>query len=271
MKSKELPAAYHRSLSPYKSPVRLQTGVICVLLFACFIVLIAKPEGCHCISLGGASPRFLGGNPVSFAQLSAAAHVEASLKDAKQALKKDVVEDEELINLEGAAKPLNDGDQHKTSTQTPRAEDKSLLPLKPTTVEKPPEQLGEKELLQMPFGGGVRALLSQSKSLLSLLQTGLIGSQALDEAAKLSTKLRGDIVKDVEALSHTLEQEHANLSVLRRYEREQDALLKAQLGYLLPIAPTPAIENLEAMKSVADCVRASTTAALLCAAFFLLA
>ncbi|KAL8428919.1 hypothetical protein Efla_005707 [Eimeria flavescens] len=94
----------------------------------------------------------------------------------------------------------------------------------------PVEQLGEKELLQMKFGEGIRAVLSQSKTVVSMLDEGLKGSQALDEAARLSIQLRAEIVRDVEALSHILQQEHENLGVLRRYEREQDALLKAQLG-----------------------------------------
>ncbi|KAL8453019.1 hypothetical protein Emag_002105 [Eimeria magna] len=272
MRSKERrpPAANQGNLFYHRSPAPLQTGFTRVLLFACFVVLIEKPEGCHLISMSGGSGPFLASDSAQFAQLSTEAPVELGLKDANHALKKNSVEEEELINLEGATK-LPDGYQHKKSTPVHKAEDKSLLPLKPKTADKPPEQLGEKELLQMPFGSGIHAILSQSKELVSMLHAGLVGSQALDEAAKLSTKLRADIVKDVDALSHTLEQEQANLSVLRRYEREQDALLKAQLGYLMPINPTPPMEDLENVKLASGCIAVPTTAAFLCAALFVFA
>ncbi|KAL8269833.1 hypothetical protein Esti_006247 [Eimeria stiedai] len=240
------PAVNQRNLLYHQSPARLQTGFIRVLLFACFFVLVENLKGCHLISLGGASGPLLASDSASFAELGAEARIKPGLKKAKHELKKDSAEDDEIINLKGITK-LHDSDEHK-STPPHKAVYESVVPLKPTTAEKPPEQLGERELLQMPFGGGIQAILSQSEALVSMLHAGLVGSQALDEAAKLSTELRADIVKDVEALSHILVQEHANLSVLRRYEREQDALLKAQLGYLMPITPTPPMEKIESLK-----------------------
>lgn len=122
-------------------------------------------------------------------------------------------------------------------------------------ASKSPEHLGKKELLELPYDEGIYAIWAQSHAMASALKEGLAESRALKEAANISSKLRGEIVKDVDALSQTLEQEHANLGMLRQYEREQDALLKAQLGYLTPIMSSQRREALT--NAAAACIATS--------------
>lgn len=125
--------------------------------------------------------------------------------------------------------------EEATKTGHPEEGEARHLDSKSTRAEISPEHLGKKELLELPYEEGIHAIWAQSQAMASALKEGLAESRALKEAAKISMKLRGEIVKDVDALSQTLEQEQANLAVLRQYEREQDELLKAQLGYLTPI------------------------------------
>ncbi|OEH77048.1 hypothetical protein cyc_05136 [Cyclospora cayetanensis] len=93
----------------------------------------------------------------------------------------------------------------------------------------------KQENLDQTYGKGMYALRSGASAVANMLEHGLAEAKALKEAAKISSKLRGQIVKDVEALSDTLRQEHQNITLLREFERNQDELLKQQLGYLLPI------------------------------------
>ncbi|CDJ53592.1 hypothetical protein, conserved [Eimeria brunetti] len=90
-------------------------------------------------------------------------------------------------------------------------------------------------LLKKPYEEGMGKMFSEGQHIVQMLQEGLRASRALKAAAKISARLRGEIVKDVEALKDTLHKEHQNLTLLRKYEQEQDALLKAQLGYLTPL------------------------------------
>lgn len=157
--------------------------------------------------------------------------------------------------MEEGTKP---GHPQKTEPRLPAS--------KYTGSEKSPEHLGTKELLELPYEEGVYAIWAQSHAMANTLKEGLVESQALKEAANISVKLRGEIVKDVDALSRTLEQEHANLAVVRQYEREQDALLKAQLGYLTPIISSQRREALTNAASDATCI-ATPLIAVACSAF----
>ena len=92
-----------------------------------------------------------------------------------------------------------------------------------------------REILRAPYEEGVGRLYTEGKNLVDMLQQSLKASRGLTAAANISSKLRGDIVKDVEALRDTLQKEHDNLLLLQQYERQQEALLKSQLGYLAPL------------------------------------
>ncbi|CDJ29258.1 uncharacterized protein EMH_0003410 [Eimeria mitis] len=99
---------------------------------------------------------------------------------------------------------------------------------------KGPEGSGIESISKEPYEKGMGKLYTEGQHIVQMLQESLRASRGLKSAEDISAKLRGEIVKDVEALRDTLHKEHQNLTLLRKYEREQDALLKAQLGYLMP-------------------------------------
>lgn len=121
----------------------------------------------------------------------------------------------------------------------------TAMPTAASKVESPPSAAAEggevygsvsSNILKEPYERGMGKMYTESQNIVQMLQDSLKASNGLKSAANISSKLRGEIVKDVDALRHTLHKEHENLTLLREYEQQQDALLKAQLGYLTPLS-----------------------------------